>query len=237
MKITSIHDILTRDDQETFDAEELHGMDAPHAYHINYFNKGFAKFKFDAKSLKVFENDLHKVESSMSRKQIFNIMYDMLKTNDLSGAQLLQICKSQLVSETATDVLGDVLRFVVPSVIKSYIPLENYESSHHDIFECFLNVLSSGKIVDKSTQHLILDAVLTSARNEDHIKDIVKWFETGFVHDTKGNKMAEHEVSLKHKHSIIKRVYSSIEMKTEDKEALFKQLEALDKSDWITDSK
>ena len=78
-------------------------------------------------------------------------MYDMLKENYLSGAQVLNICKSQLVNETAVDVLTDVMRFVVPVVIKNYIPLENYESSHKDIFELFLGILAQGNITDEST--------------------------------------------------------------------------------------
>lgn len=70
------------------------GKAAPHAYHINYMNYGFAKFVIDAKSLSVFENNLQKIESSMSRKQLYNILGDMLKQNAISGAQVLKICKT-----------------------------------------------------------------------------------------------------------------------------------------------
>lgn len=94
MKITKVIDIVTKDDQESFEIEELRGEDAPSAYHINYKNFGFAKFKIDEKSLAFFEKNLGKIEDSMSRKQVFNIMYDMLKQNDISGAQLLNICKT-----------------------------------------------------------------------------------------------------------------------------------------------
>jgi hypothetical protein len=86
MKITKVIDIVTKDDQETFDIPELVGQEAPAAYHINYQNKGFAKFKIDSKSMGVFEKSLGKIEDSLSRKQLYNIMYDMLKTQDLSGA-------------------------------------------------------------------------------------------------------------------------------------------------------
>lgn len=68
MKVKSTHDILTKDDTKSFEATELVGLDAPHAYHINYMNYGYGKFIIDAKSLKVFEDKLIKIESSMSRK-------------------------------------------------------------------------------------------------------------------------------------------------------------------------
>jgi len=55
MKIIKVVDIITKDDTETFDLEDLVGTEAPHAYHINYKNHGYAKFKIDDKSLKVFE--------------------------------------------------------------------------------------------------------------------------------------------------------------------------------------
>jgi len=116
-------------------------------------------------------------------------MYDMLKENDLSGAQLLQICKSQLVGETSVDVLTDVMRSVVPITIKNYIPLEIYEQSHHDMFELFLGILASGEIKDKSTQELVMEAIFTCARNEDHIEHLVNWFKSGFIHSLDGKKL------------------------------------------------
>jgi hypothetical protein len=77
-------------------------------------NYGYGKFIIDSKSMKVFEDNLGKIESSMSRKQLYNIMKDMLSTDHvklgkkeaiLSGAQVLEICKSQLMNESAADVI------------------------------------------------------------------------------------------------------------------------------------
>lgn len=68
MKIQKVIDIITKDDAETFEIPELVGTDAPAAYHINYKNYGYGKFRFDDKSLKVFETSLGKIEDSLSRK-------------------------------------------------------------------------------------------------------------------------------------------------------------------------
>lgn len=55
MKVTKIVEIITKSDQERFEVAELAGTEAPFAYHINYKNYGYAKFKIDDKSIKVFE--------------------------------------------------------------------------------------------------------------------------------------------------------------------------------------
>lgn len=203
MKVTKVVDIETSDSKESFEVAELVGHPAAFAYHINYQNYGFGKFRFDKKSLAAFTTNLSKIEDNLSRKQVFNILYDMLKENHISGAQVLEICKTQLVNETAVDVLTDVMRFVIPVVIKNYIPLERYEQSHKEIFELFLSILAKGTITDKSTQHLVLDAILTSARSEEHYAQLINWLNTGFVHDINGTMIENAEVSLKHKHSII----------------------------------
>lgn len=54
MKITKIAEIFTRDDVESFDVEELIGLEVPKAFHINYKNFGYGKFKIDKNSLSVF---------------------------------------------------------------------------------------------------------------------------------------------------------------------------------------
>ena len=237
MKVTKVIDIITKDDQESFEIESLRGTDAPSAYHINYKNYGFAKFQIDDKSLAFFEKNLSKIEDSMSRKQIFNIMYDMLKQNDISGAQLLNICKTQLVGETSVDVMTDVMRFVIPVVIKNYIPPEIYLKSHHDIFELFLAILGSGTITDKATQHLVLDAILSSARNEDHIALLVNWFKDDVVTDEKGQKYEQLEISKKQKHTIVQRIWSSEDIPLEQKEEIMTQLAKIDSSDWLDNTK
>lgn len=135
------------------------------------------------------------------------------------------------------DVLTDVMRFVIPVVIKSYIPPEFYLKSHHDIFELLLEILSSGIITDKSTQHLVFDALLTSARNEDHIALLVNWFKDEVVSDAKGTKLESVDISKKHKHTIVQRIWSSDQIPLEQKEEIMKELAKIDTSDWLDNTK
>jgi len=66
-------------------------------------------------------------------------MDDMLRTNDLSGARFFNIIKSQIVKETAVDVITEVFRRVLPLVVRDQLPLDMYEESHHEIFEMILD--------------------------------------------------------------------------------------------------
>ena len=136
--------------------------------------------------MSVFAEKLGKIEDSLSRKQLYNIMYDMLKTQDLSGAQLVNICKQNLVEETEPDVIADLLggrNSIVQGTIKAYIPLEVFEKYNHDIFEMLLAMLAKDSIKDKSTQHLVMDGLISCAVKESDIEMLINWFNTGFVHD------------------------------------------------------
>jgi hypothetical protein len=93
MKVTKTFDVLTKDDQETIEIDNIVGEKAPFAYHINHGGYGYAKFKIDPKSLLAFEQKLNKIESSISRKQLYYILFDMIKSNDISGAQWIKIVK------------------------------------------------------------------------------------------------------------------------------------------------
>ena len=68
MKVYKVLDICTDDKAEKLELSKLKGTKRPFAYHINYNNYGYAKFKIDHKSLEVFEKHLYKIEDSMSKK-------------------------------------------------------------------------------------------------------------------------------------------------------------------------
>ena len=106
-------------------------------------------------------------------------MHDMLSIDHeklgkteaiLSGAQVLEICKNQLKTESAADVISDTMKWLIPAIIKKYLPLDLYEKNQGEIFEMILDgVLTSGSLKeDKSTKHLVMDALFTAARNEEH---------------------------------------------------------------------
>jgi hypothetical protein len=123
------------------------------------------------------------------------------------------ICQSQLIDEVEPDVLQDLLggrNAIVQGTIKQYIPLDVYEKFNHDIFEMLLVILTKDTIKDKSTVHLVMDGLISCAIMESDIEMLINWFKTGFVHDIKGNKLENVEVSKKHKHALAIRIWSSV---------------------------
>lgn len=79
----------------------------------------------------------------------------------------------------------------------------------------------------------MMDSLYTSARNEDHIELLIKWFEAGFIHDLEGKKLDHCELSKVHKHSLMKRIWSSQKQTLETKQKLMAQLAKIDQSDWL----
>lgn len=74
---------------------------------------------------------------------------------------------------------------MIPTVIGSYIPLEQFETAHAEIFEMVLDdILSSGSLEDEATIQMVLNVLLDSAKKEEHIESLLKWFDEGVVFNT-----------------------------------------------------
>jgi hypothetical protein len=97
-----------------------------------------------------------------------------------------------MTSEASTDVISIVFRLMIPLVIAAYIPLESFEESHADIFEMILDgILSSSNIEDEATIQMVFGALLESAKKEEHIQMLVKWFKEGSVFSTLGERLED----------------------------------------------
>ena len=202
---------------------DLVGMDAPFAMFINYENNGFGKFIIDPKSIDGFEQKLHLIEDSLARKHIYQTINDMLVKNDITGIKALKIIKNNMGSETSPEVISNLLGQVVPTIIKEHIPLKVYEQTYHEIFEIILDQILI-KDLQNATQHMVVEYLLGNARNEDHFQLVVKWFQDGFISNTKGEKLENVTVSLKHKHTMMERIWSSKDIDLKTKEELFEKL-------------
>lgn len=63
----------------------------------------------------------------MNRKQLYTMLYEMMRDGDISGAFMLEVYKRHLPNETSDSVIADSLQSSIPPIIKNYMPLENYE--------------------------------------------------------------------------------------------------------------
>ena len=64
-------------------------------------------------------------------------------------------------------MITDLIKIIIPNIIKSFIPVEMYEEIHFKIFEIILNnILTSGNIKDSQTKSLLIESLIGSARND-----------------------------------------------------------------------
>ena len=91
---------------------------------INHGAHGYAKFVIDETTINALETELHKIESSLDRKQIYNILLDMTVSGSIPGIRVIEIIKHNMAQNESEDVITEVFRSIVPVLIKRYIPHE-----------------------------------------------------------------------------------------------------------------
>lgn len=101
-------------------------------------------------------------------------------------------------------------------------------------------MLASGGIKDQSTRHMLLSTFISSCYNMKYMGMLVNMFNGKDITDDKGNKVLDAgaiEVSSKHKHEMMKAIWSSKDLYLDVKKSLMKKLEESDKSDWMENTK
>ena len=76
-----------------------------HAFLINHGAHGYGKFGIDEMTLKALETGLAKITSSLDRKLVLNMIYDLIKSQKIPASRALKIITNNLEHETAVDVL------------------------------------------------------------------------------------------------------------------------------------
>ena len=135
-------------------------------------------------------------------------------------------------------MLTAVVQRIIPVIVRTYLPLAIYEQTHHELFDLILNnILSSDAVLDKSTQALLFEGLMSHCQNEDHYTLVTEWFKQGKIINSAGKSLDNIEVTLKNKHSIMKRIWSSEKIPLAEKEAHLAELNKLDKGDWFDETK
>jgi len=97
MKVYKVVTVHTDDQKETVSVNELIGEQAPFAMMINHNSQGYGKFIIDDKSLDAFEQRLSDIECRLTRKQIYNILFDMIKSGHIAASRVIKIIKTHIV--------------------------------------------------------------------------------------------------------------------------------------------
>ena len=97
---------------------------------------------------------------------------------------------------------------MVPVIVGKYLPIEEYESTTRSLFELSLKLLASGRFSAPSTKELFVDQAI-SFSNGKSLELVLKWFLTDKVTDPTGKEIPGIELSLKRKHQMIEKIYTS----------------------------
>ena len=90
------------------------------------------------------------------------------------------------------------------------------------------DLLGSGRFEIKTTQHLLVECAINSARNDQDVEVVRKWFDTRKFSGLDGKVIEGIEISTKHLQSIVKRVYSSFSIDEDKKKEYLQKLEEVD---------
>lgn len=99
MQVIEVVVAKTSSQDESTTVPDLIGKPLPTAFLLNYGGYGFAKFKFDDRSLRAFEENLHKVKVLDARKNVYNMLHDNVKSMQVAGSQALAVIKKSLPHE------------------------------------------------------------------------------------------------------------------------------------------
>jgi len=92
-------------------------------------------------------------------------------------------------------------------------------------------ILSSGNIEDEATIQMVLGVLLESAKKELDIRMLLKWFNDGHVFNSLGERLDDIQITIAHRHTMVKRIWSSLSITLFTKECVLKLLKELDKTD------
>ena len=94
---------------------------------------------------------LKKIQDRLSRKNIYNQLFDMIKSGRVPGSQVMHIITSNLESESAEEIVTEVLQSIVPAIVNKYLPDKSYEKNNSLMFDITIKLLQSGRFTEEST--------------------------------------------------------------------------------------
>jgi aminopeptidase N len=154
MKIFKKIDVIL-EAQEWTEVDEFVGELKPAAVFLDHGDNGYAKFRYDKDSLAAFGKSMGKIEDSLTRKQIYSVMYELVKDQLMSGQQFLEILKEHIPHEQSPDVILDNCRHNVGACISGYIPENRYEAERIEVFDLYINQLLPNQTEEEIRQIII----------------------------------------------------------------------------------
>ncbi len=101
------------------------------------------------------------------------------------------------------------------------------------MFDTSMKILQSGHFTEESTIQMILTSVIGFAMDEAERKLLLTWFQQDAVITKDGKKVKDVTLTKKHKHAIVKKVFSAKTIPLEEKTAALDALSKIDQSDML----
>jgi len=232
MQVIDVHRVETSDSvAEISIADKFVGPQNKriHAFLINYGCHGYGKFQVDPMTLTALETGLHKVKDSRERKNLMNVMYDLIKSGSLPAAHVLRIIINNLEHETAVDILQDTFRFIVPCILSKFLHEEVNEARSSEMFNLSLKIMTSGRFNEfPAAMEMLLSSAIGFATTQDEITLVYKWFTLGKITNAKGKAIEGADINVKVRHTLIRKMFGTTHIPQEQKKECFAQLAKMD---------
>lgn len=171
MKVIETVRVQTSDSQSETSVEKLEGPKDRKiaALLINTGAHGYGKFCIDEMTLQALETKLHKIESSMERKLLLNMMYDLIKSGKMPASRVLKIILNNFEHETAVDVLQDTFRFVAPAILSKFLHNEVNAERSAQMFDLTMKIMKSGRFNEfPAAMETLITSAISFASNEEN---------------------------------------------------------------------
>ena len=136
--------------------------------------------------------------------------------------------------ETAVDVLQDTFRFVVPSILSKFLHQEVHEERSKQMFDLTMEIMLSGRFNEfpAAMETLVSSAIAFAPNKELHLL-VYMWFVTGKVTSISGQKIQGTNINVKVRHTMVRKLFSSVHIPRDEKKKCYATLSGLDKSDML----
>lgn len=178
-----------------------------HAFLINHGAHGYGKFIISEMTLKALETGMHKIESSLDRKQIMNMLFDMIKSGKVPASRVMKIILNNFEHETAVDVIQDTFRLLVPSILDKYLHAEVQSERSAQMFNLTIKMMTSGRFsAFPSVMEMLFNCAIKFSPSDDKL--VYKWYVTGKVTDANDVEIQGTTINVKCRHEMLRKIYT-----------------------------
>lgn len=199
----------------------LKGKPAPFATYLNVNDFAFCKIQLDAPSIPAFQEELNKIDDTLTRLMIWRSLWDMVRDGKASTKDFLGLVVKQAALEQVEPIFTSALGFSLAATTW-YVPIEFHKKENIPLFDMVVKRLKI-ETSENMKKHLINNAISFACTHE-HKLLLIQWLKEGI--QVKDAVLSQHN-----KYAIIEKIYEDKEFPLEEKEKLLKQELDKDKSD------